>query len=96
MHTWFLKNNSLISLFLYLYHLSFFSIILLFLSSYIYLVAELLGLKTGYFSLRQIKAATNNFDPANKIGEGGFGPVFKVNLIDYNHVKQYEVLKHWG
>ncbi|KAG5107032.1 hypothetical protein JHK82_044002 [Glycine max] len=30
---------------------------------------ELLGLKTGYFSLRQIKAATNNFDPANKIGK---------------------------
>ncbi|KAH1222936.1 putative LRR receptor-like serine/threonine-protein kinase [Glycine max] len=43
---------------------------------------ELLGLKTGYFSLRQIKAATNNFDPANKIGEGGFGPVFKGVLSD--------------
>ncbi|KAH1218297.1 putative LRR receptor-like serine/threonine-protein kinase [Glycine max] len=43
---------------------------------------ELLGLKTGYFSLRQIKAATNNFDPANKIGEGGFGPVYKGVLSD--------------
>lgn len=30
------------------------------------------------FSLRQIKAATNNFDTANRIGEGGFGPVHKV------------------
>ncbi|XP_019449220.1 PREDICTED: probable LRR receptor-like serine/threonine-protein kinase At1g53440 isoform X2 [Lupinus angustifolius] len=43
---------------------------------------ELLDLKTGYFSLRQIKAATNNFDPANKIGEGGFGPVYKGVLPD--------------
>ncbi|KAK7272597.1 hypothetical protein RJT34_29302 [Clitoria ternatea] len=43
---------------------------------------ELQDLKTGYFSLRQIKAATNNFDPANKIGEGGFGPVFKGVLPD--------------
>ncbi|WZY95502.1 hypothetical protein YC2023_067831 [Brassica napus] len=33
------------------------------------------------FSLRQIKTATNNFDPANKIGEGGFGPVHKVSII---------------
>lgn len=37
-----------------------------------------LDLHTGSFTLRQIKAATNNFDPANKIGEGGFGPVYKV------------------
>ncbi|CAL5405969.1 unnamed protein product [Camellia sinensis] len=36
----------------------------------------------GYFSLRQIKAATSNFDPANKSGEGGFGPVYKGVLSD--------------
>ncbi|KAL9403759.1 hypothetical protein Peur_000731 [Populus x canadensis] len=41
-----------------------------------------LDLQTGYFSLRQIKHATNNFDPANKIGEGGFGPVYKGVLSD--------------
>ncbi|RVW81935.1 putative LRR receptor-like serine/threonine-protein kinase [Vitis vinifera] len=39
---------------------------------------KLRELGTGYFSLRQIKAATTNFDSANKIGEGGFGPVYKV------------------
>ncbi|KAL2496547.1 putative leucine-rich repeat receptor-like serine/threonine-protein kinase [Forsythia ovata] len=41
-----------------------------------------LDLHTGSFPLRQIKAATNNFDPANKIGEGGFGPVYKGLLSD--------------
>ncbi|KAL0816932.1 hypothetical protein Bca101_073376 [Brassica carinata] len=34
------------------------------------------------FSLRQIKVATDNFDRANKIGEGGFGPVHKGTLND--------------
>ncbi|KAK4256313.1 hypothetical protein QN277_009195 [Acacia crassicarpa] len=43
---------------------------------------ELLDLKTGYFSLKQIKDATNNFAPENKIGEGGFGPVYKGVLSD--------------
>ncbi|XP_043702818.1 probable LRR receptor-like serine/threonine-protein kinase At1g53440 isoform X2 [Telopea speciosissima] len=41
-----------------------------------------LELQTGHFSLRQIKAATGNFDAANKIGEGGFGPVYKGTLSD--------------
>ncbi|XP_039116286.1 probable LRR receptor-like serine/threonine-protein kinase At1g53440 [Dioscorea cayenensis subsp. rotundata] len=41
-----------------------------------------LDLQTGYFTLRQIKAATGNFNPANKIGEGGFGPVYKGVLPD--------------
>lgn len=37
-------------------------------------------LQTGTFTLKQIIAATNDFDYANKIGEGGFGPVYKVFL----------------
>ncbi|KAJ9690791.1 hypothetical protein PVL29_013112 [Vitis rotundifolia] len=41
-----------------------------------------LNLQTGLFTLRQIKAATNNFDAANKIGEGGFGSVYKGTLLD--------------
>ncbi|KAJ9690779.1 hypothetical protein PVL29_013106 [Vitis rotundifolia] len=41
-----------------------------------------LDLQTGLFTLRQIKAATNNFDVANKIGEGGFGSVYKGTLLD--------------
>ncbi|MED6120671.1 hypothetical protein PIB30_023137 [Stylosanthes scabra] len=39
-----------------------------------------LELQTGMFSVRQIKMATNNFDRVNKIGEGGFGPVYKGKL----------------
>ncbi|KAE8728740.1 putative LRR receptor-like serine/threonine-protein kinase [Hibiscus syriacus] len=34
------------------------------------------------FTLKQIKVATNNFDSVNKIGEGGFGPVYKGQLAD--------------
>ncbi|KAJ0986381.1 hypothetical protein J5N97_004737 [Dioscorea zingiberensis] len=46
--------------------------------------AELRGLEllTGYFTLRQLKAATRNFNLANKIGEGGFGAVYKGVLPD--------------
>ncbi|XP_021800744.1 probable LRR receptor-like serine/threonine-protein kinase At1g29720 isoform X2 [Prunus avium] len=32
--------------------------------------------------LKQLKAATNDFNSANKIGEGGFGPVYKGQLPD--------------
>ncbi|KAG7959942.1 hypothetical protein I3843_10G094700 [Carya illinoinensis] len=41
-----------------------------------------LDLQTGFFTYRQIKAATNNFDASNMIGEGGFGSVYKGILLD--------------
>ncbi|KAF3967072.1 hypothetical protein CMV_008886 [Castanea mollissima] len=41
-----------------------------------------LDLQTGLFTLRQIRAATNNFDASNKVGEGGFGSVYKGLLSD--------------
>ncbi|XP_052301162.1 probable LRR receptor-like serine/threonine-protein kinase At1g29720 isoform X4 [Populus trichocarpa] len=41
--------------------------------------AELKGLdlKTGSFTLRQLKATPDNFNSENKIGEGGLGSVYK-------------------
>ncbi|XP_013712146.2 probable LRR receptor-like serine/threonine-protein kinase At1g07650 isoform X1 [Brassica napus] len=41
-----------------------------------------LDLQTGSFTLRQIKAATDNFDATLKIGEGGFGSVYKGVLSE--------------
>ncbi|CAJ1957659.1 unnamed protein product, partial [Sphenostylis stenocarpa] len=41
-----------------------------------------LNLQMGLFTMRQIKVATNNLDISNKIGEGGFGPVYKGVLSD--------------
>ncbi|KAL0905527.1 hypothetical protein M5K25_023952 [Dendrobium thyrsiflorum] len=41
-----------------------------------------LELQTGSFRLRQIQDATNNFSASNKIGEGGFGPVYRGLLSD--------------
>ncbi|KAG2318960.1 hypothetical protein Bca52824_012173 [Brassica carinata] len=40
------------------------------------------GLQTVCFTWRQLQAATNDFDEANKLGEGGFGSVFKGELSD--------------
>ncbi|KAH0717772.1 hypothetical protein KY285_013803 [Solanum tuberosum] len=36
----------------------------------------------GVYTFRQIKDATQNFNVVNKLGEGGFGPVFKGLLPD--------------
>ncbi|PHU19014.1 hypothetical protein BC332_10165 [Capsicum chinense] len=36
----------------------------------------------GLYNYRKIKAATNNFHVANRIGEGGFGTVYKGTLLN--------------
>ncbi|KAM1010107.1 hypothetical protein TB1_044750 [Malus domestica] len=38
------------------------------------------------FSLRSLVASTNNFSEANKLGEGGFGPVYKGILTENEEV----------
>lgn len=71
----------------------------------IFIVREVLGLddlpdesdnkelELPQFDLSVIVKATNDFSMENKLGEGGFGPVYKVGsyIIDYT----YELgLKH--
>lgn len=48
------------------------------------------------FSFSSISAATNNFSPENKLGEGGFGPVYKGNLIDGHSVAVKRLSKRSG
>ena len=39
-------------------------------------------LELPFYSLATIAIATNKFSSNNKLGEGGFGLVYKVTLID--------------
>ncbi|KAF5477354.1 hypothetical protein F2P56_004003 [Juglans regia] len=50
------------------------------------------------FSYAELKTATEDFNPANKLGEGGFGPVYKGTLSDGRviAVKQLSVASHQG
>lgn len=38
------------------------------------------------FSYAELKAATEDFSPANKLGEGGFGPVYQVCRTSKLHI----------
>ena len=41
------------------------------------------------FDFGIIAAGTDNFAAVNKLGDGGFGPVYKVNIFYFNRVT------HW-
>lgn len=71
---------------------------LLTLKNYLYVILtdlKGLGLKTRIFTLRHITDATNDFNSENKIGEGGFGPVFKVRYGEVLAIKnKYSFLNY--
>ncbi|TQE11032.1 hypothetical protein C1H46_003292 [Malus baccata] len=48
------------------------------------------------FSLQSIVAATNNFSDTNKVGEGGFGPVYKGTLPENQEVAIKRLSKKSG
>ncbi|KAL0011928.1 hypothetical protein SO802_007036 [Lithocarpus litseifolius] len=57
-----------------------------------------IGLRPNTFSYAELRSATDDFNPSNKLGEGGFGPVFKGTLVDGRivAVKQLSVASHQG
>ncbi|KAM3701037.1 hypothetical protein ACJW31_05G142900 [Castanea mollissima] len=57
-----------------------------------------IGLRPNIFSYAELRSATDDFNPSKKLGEGGFGPVFKGTLSDGRIVamKQLSVASHQG
>ncbi|GJZ64571.1 probable LRR receptor-like serine/threonine-protein kinase [Tanacetum coccineum] len=64
------------------------------------LFAEFLGIdaRPNTFSYAELRTATDDFSAANKLGEGGFGPVYKGRLDDGRviAVKQLSIASHQG
>ncbi|KAK1280799.1 putative LRR receptor-like serine/threonine-protein kinase [Acorus gramineus] len=56
------------------------------------------GARPDTFSYSELRAATEDFSPSNKLGEGGFGSVYKGKLSDGRlvAVKQLTVASHQG
>ncbi|XP_017978565.1 PREDICTED: probable LRR receptor-like serine/threonine-protein kinase At1g56130 [Theobroma cacao] len=57
-----------------------------------------IGPRPNTFSYAELKAATEDFSPSNKLGEGGFGAVYRGTLSDGRvvAVKQLSVASHQG
>lgn len=47
------------------------------------------GIGVPFFNFETILAATENFSDANKLGRGGYGPVYKV--IDSVHLTSFKI-----
>ncbi|KAJ8627475.1 hypothetical protein MRB53_020782 [Persea americana] len=54
--------------------------------------------RNGFQNKRELKTATEGFSPANRLGQGGFGPVYKGTILDGRlvAVKQLSVASQQG
>ncbi|KAG9137206.1 hypothetical protein Leryth_012016 [Lithospermum erythrorhizon] len=52
----------------------------------------------NFYSYKELRVATDDFSPVNKIGEGGFGPVYKAKLKNGNMaaIKVLSAKSHQG
>ncbi|RWR93558.1 receptor-like serine/threonine-protein kinase SD1-8 [Cinnamomum micranthum f. kanehirae] len=55
-----------------------------------------MGLELPIFSFYNVLAATDNFLVANKLGEGGFGPVYKGKLLNEQEVAMKRLSRNSG
>jgi hypothetical protein len=51
------------------------------------------GIEVPYFDFESIIKATNDFSEANKLGKGGYGPIYKV--IDFSYFLYFIILSYW-
>lgn len=54
------------------------------------------GREMHYFNLKTINVATNGFSDGNKLGQGGFGPVYKGKLNDGREIAVKRLLRNAG
>lgn len=57
-----------------------------------------LGPQPNTYTYSELRSATDDFNPSNKLGEGGFGPVYKGKFNDGRiiAVKQLSIASHQG
>ncbi|XP_031483667.1 cysteine-rich receptor-like protein kinase 6 [Nymphaea colorata] len=58
--------------------------------------SEIGGHDSIIFDLNSLRAATNNFSEANKLGQGGYGPVYKGTLSDGQEIAAKRLCRNSG